>query len=184
MLTVQFTPFPELRTPRLLLRQMQPADAAHLLALRSSPAVMRYIPRPLAQTEADVLALIAQYNQMVADNEGVHWAITLRGQPALIGTIGFFNIRKEHLRAETGYLLHPAQQGKGLMKEALNMVTDYGFNTMRLHSIEAVIDPGNTPSARLLEKCGFVKEAHLRESAFLMGRFWDAVIYSRLTHLR
>ncbi|WP_343704364.1 GNAT family protein [Chitinophaga sp.] len=184
MLTVQFTPFPELRTPRLLLRQMQPSDAPQLLALRSNPAVMQYIPRPLAQTEADVLALITQFNTMAANNEGVHWALTVQGQQTLIGTIGFFNIRQEHFRAETGYILAPAHQGKGLMKEALQAVADYGFNTMGLHSIEAVIDPGNTASAMLLEKCGFVKEAHFREAEFLMGRFWDSVVYSRLTHLR
>lgn len=184
MLTVQFTPFPELRTPRLLLRQVQPSDAPQLLALRSNPAVMQYIPRPLAQTEADVLALITQFNTMVANNEGIHWALTVQGQQTLIGTIGIFGIRPEHVCAEVGYLLDPVQQGKGLMKEALQAVTDYGFNTMRLHSIEAVIDPGNTASAMLLEKCGFTKEAHSRKPEFLMGRFWDSVVYSRLTHLR
>jgi ribosomal-protein-alanine N-acetyltransferase len=49
---------------------------------------------------------------------------------------------------------------------------------MKLHSIEAIIDPENHGSAKVLEKNGFVKEAHLKEYEFFEGRFLDTVIYS------
>jgi ribosomal-protein-alanine N-acetyltransferase len=51
---------------------------------------------------------------------------------------------------------------------------------MKLHSIEAIIDPENFGSERVLQKCGFVKEAHLKENEFYEGRFLDTVIYSIL----
>jgi ribosomal-protein-alanine N-acetyltransferase len=180
MLTVSFTPFPELTTPRLRLRQMRATDAPALFLLRSDPGVMRYIPRPLAQQEADALALINAYNELAQKNEGINWAITEKEQDVLIGAIGFVHLEKEHFRAEVGYILSPAHQGKGMMQEALTAVVDYGFNTMQAHTLGAIIDPGNTASAALLERCGFVKEAHLRENGFHLGRFWDTVIYSRL----
>lgn len=183
MLTVQFTPFPVLTTPRLVLRQMRAGDAPHLFVMRADPAVMKYIPRPLAQTEADALAIIDMSNDRALKNEGINWAITEKGKDELIGTIGLVQIEKEHFRAEVGYMLHPAHQGKGLMKEALITVMDYGFHVLKAHSLAAIIDPGNTASAMLLEKCGFVKEAHLKENAFLLGRFCDTVIYSKLTHI-
>ena len=47
-------------------------------------------------------------------------------------------MKKEHYRAEIGYALHPAYQGKGLMNEALNALLDYGFRVMKLHSVEAM----------------------------------------------
>ena len=51
---------------------------------------------------------------------------------------------------------------------------------MQLHSIEGVIDPDNEASERVLQKCGFVKEAHFKENEFYDGKFIDAVVYSKL----
>ncbi|RPE08497.1 N-acetyltransferase [Chitinophaga lutea] len=182
MLNIQFTPFPELATERLVLRRMRPADAPQLFVLRSDPEMMQFIPRPLHQTEADSLALIDLCNDTADKNDGISWAVTEKGKDVLIGTIGFVKIQKEHFRAEVGYILHPAMQGKGIMKEALATVIDYGFREMKLHSIAAIVDPANTASAMLLEKSGFMKEGHLREHEFLLGRFWDSVIYSKLKY--
>jgi [ribosomal protein S5]-alanine N-acetyltransferase len=51
---------------------------------------------------------------------------------------------------------------------------------MKLHSIEAIIDPKNIGSEKVLLKNGFVKEAHFIENEFYNGQFLDTVIYSRL----
>jgi ribosomal-protein-alanine N-acetyltransferase len=51
---------------------------------------------------------------------------------------------------------------------------------MKLHSIEAVLDPENYGSARVLEKMKLCKEAHLKENSFFEGRFLDTLIYSIL----
>jgi [ribosomal protein S5]-alanine N-acetyltransferase len=48
-LKFQFQPFPELQTERLILRRIVEADWEDVLAFRSDPEVMRYIPRPLAK---------------------------------------------------------------------------------------------------------------------------------------
>ena len=66
------------------------------------------------------------------------------------------------------------------MKEALNAVLRYGFEELKLHSVEARLLAANKPSAFLLESAGFVKEGHLREEMYFRGNFYDTVIYSRL----
>ena len=66
------------------------------------------------------------------------------------------------------------------ISEAINEVVNYGFEVMQLHSIEAIIDPENFASEKVLQKNGFVKEAHLKENEFYDGRFLDTVIYSIL----
>lgn len=89
-------------------------------------------------------------------------------------------IKPEHYRAEIGYMLLPEYHRKGIASEAVKEVVKYGFDVMKLHSIEAVLDPENHGSAKVLEKNGFVKEAHFKENGFFEGRFLDTVIYSIL----
>jgi ribosomal-protein-alanine N-acetyltransferase len=61
-------------------------------------------------------------------------------------------IKPEHYRAEIGYMLLPEYHGKGIVSEAVKEVVKYGFEVMKLHSIEAVLDPENYGSAKGLEK--------------------------------
>lgn len=180
MLTINFTPFPILETERLVLRRVNENDANEIFALRSNPETMKYIPRPLVKSTDDALEHIAMIDAKIESNEGINWAITYKDNPKLIGIIGHYRIKPEHFRAEVGYMLLPEYHGKGIISEAIKEVVNYGFNEMKLHSIEAIIDPENFGSARVLEKNNFVKEAHLKENEFYEGRFLDTVIYSIL----
>ena len=111
------------------------------------------------------------------------WGISLRSDPRLIGTAGFWRIIREHDRAEIGYTLHPDHQGKGYMQEAMTAIFDFGFRKMKLHSVEANVNPNNEASIKLLERNGFVKEAHFKENWLYDGRYLDTAIYSRLSPL-
>ena len=64
-------------------------------------------------------------------------------------------------------------------KENISAFLD-NFEKMKLHSIKAIIDPENYASEKVLQKNGFVKEAHLIENECYEGRFLDTVIYSKL----
>lgn len=180
MLQVCFEPFPARTTPRLNLRHITAEDTAPMFRLRSSPQVMEYFDRPRAQTEEEAAQLIAQIEQSRQQNSGVVWGISLRTDPTLIGTIGFWRIVKEHFRAEVGYLLAPEFQRRGIMREALHEVLRFGFATMQLHSIEANVNPGNAASIGLLQNFGFVREAYFRENYYWNGKFLDTAIYSLL----
>lgn len=180
MSTINYKPFPNLETDRLQLRRVDEKDVNEIFALRSNPETMKYIPRPLVKTTEDALEHIAMIDSKIENNEGINWAITVKGKPKLIGLIGFYRIRPEHFRAEVGYMLLPEFNGKGIISEALKEVVNYGFKVMELHSVEAVIDPGNYGSEKVLEKNGFIKEAHFKENEFFEGRFLDSVIYSLL----
>jgi len=180
MIDINFTPFPNLETERLQLRRVANDDVNEIFALRSDKETMKYIPRPLVKTKEDALEHIALIDSKIENNEGINWAITLKNDPKLIGLIGHYRIKPEHYRAEIGYMLLPEYHGKGIITEAIKEVVKYGFETMKLHSIEAVIDPENFISEKVLLKNGFVKEAHLRENECFEGRFLDTVIYSIL----
>jgi ribosomal-protein-alanine N-acetyltransferase len=119
-------------------------------------------------------------HEKIENNIGINWGITIKGSPKIIGIIGHYRIQPENHRAEIGYMSLPEFNGKGYITEAIKAVVTYGFEQMHLHSIEAVIDPDNIASERVLQKNGFVKEAHILENELWEGKYWDTVIYSLL----
>ena len=184
MLTVNFSPFPVLLTERLTLRELANTDAPDFFALRANPDIMRFIPRPLAQTVEEAGLLIQSIGEAIRKNDSITWAITRTPNKTVIGTIGYVRMAKEHYRAEVGYLLSADYQGVGIMQEALTAVVGYGFRVMNLHSIEAIIDPRNTASAKVLEKAGFIREGWFKENQFVGGQFRDSVYYSLLAPVK
>lgn len=179
MLNTDFTQFPTLSTTRLILKEMTDADAAVLFEMRTNPELMKYIDRPKPNGIEDIHGLIEKMRQMKLKGEGISWGIYRKENPALnIGNIGFFRIVPEHYRAEIGYMLQTEEHQKGIMFEAMQAVIQFGFDHMKLHSIEANINPENIASRKLLEKAGFVKEAYFKENYFFNGRFIDSEIYS------
>ncbi len=181
MLQPDFSPFPEIKTARLLLRKITKKDAPEILKLRSDENVMRYIDKEKTTTITQAEEFINGVIQSLNINAGITWAITLKEEPdILIGTIGYWRLIKEHYRAEIGYMLNPEYWKKGIMKEALLKVIDIGFNELKLHSIEAHINPANVASARILTSSGFVQEAYFKEDFFFNGTFGDTAIYSRI----
>ena len=93
MLNITFLPFHNLETERLYLRQLTNDDVHEIFALRSDPEVMKYIPRPLVTNKEEALAHITMIEEKIVTNEGINWAITLKGNPKLIGIIGHYRIK-------------------------------------------------------------------------------------------
>ena len=181
MLGLNFTPFPELKTQRLLLRQLDKADAKEIFFLRSNEDVLRFLGKEPAKSITEAENFIGIINKSVDENESILWGIVMLDEPSIIiGTICLWNFKKEHYRSEIGYILHPDHWRKGIMKEAISCVVDYGFNVLNLHSIEALLSPGNIASSAVLESTCFIKEGQLKESFYFRGDFGDTLIYSKL----
>ncbi len=181
MLEFNFHPFPVLETERLILKNITEEHAEGFFRLRTDDDVMRYVEveRPKSVEEA-LQALRDNYIPKWQRNEGLTWAIHSKEDDTYIGNIGLFRTIPEHHRAEIGYTLFPRFWGKGLMSEALQAVIGYGFEGMKLHSIEANINPLNEASAKILDRHGFVREAYFNENYYWQGEYLDSAIYSLL----
>jgi [ribosomal protein S5]-alanine N-acetyltransferase len=178
---LNFHPFPETETHRLLLRRMKLEDAPEIFILRSDERVLQFIGREPAVTIADAENFINRINEDIDANEVIMWGIALKEKPGkLIGSVCLWQIQREHYRAETGYVLHPDYWQKGIMKEVLPAVCDFGFKKLGLHSIEARINISNIASEALLRSAGFKKEAWFKEDFFFRGKFYDTVVYTLL----
>ena len=158
MLTINFTPFPNLATNRLLLRKLTPEDDRDIYYLRSDESVNYYLDRDKAQSLNDAKSFIEKINTMVDNNGGVYWAIIYKQENRLIGTICMFGFNSEEAKAEIGYELLPAFQGKGLMQEALSEVLNYASSVLHLQSLEACSHKHNESSIALLTKNEFKRD--------------------------
>lgn len=181
MITLDLSTFPTLETERLVLRELHSSDAPALFTMRSDERIMAHIGRPRATTMQDAEELIASIAKSRTESTGITWALTLRDDPTLIGTIGYYRLKLEHHRGEIGYMLAYDHWGKGLMGEALDAAVACGFNRFLFHSIEAVTDPRNTASNRLLERHGFKREGLFKENYYWNGEFQDSAVWSKLS---
>jgi ribosomal-protein-alanine N-acetyltransferase len=154
---MNFPPFTDLATERLLLRRLQPEDEQEIFQLRSDEKVSALIDRPIATTIDDARQFISK----IIAAQAMMWVITLKDNPKLIGTIVYWNIVKEKDEAEVGYELLPQYRGQGIMHEALLKVIEFGFKTLGLKIIVADPRAINEPSVKLLEKCGFAKKSEV-----------------------
>ncbi len=177
MVNLHFEPFPVLETERLILRKAALTDVADLFSLRTDPKTMKFIPRVHPKTHDDVLEMM---KNMYDENSSINWAITLKPSTKLIGMIGFYRTQKEHFRSEVGYMISSDYWGIGIATEALGPILDFGFNEIKLHSIEARINPKNIASRGVLLKHQFVKEGYFKDEIFFNNVFEDSEVYSLL----
>ena len=169
-----------LRTARLYLRPLEADDAAALFAIHSDPVVMRYwssAPWTELQKAHD---FIARDIAAMAAGTALRLGIVRDVDAALIGHCTLFSFDAPCRRAETGYALAVSAWGQGYANEAVSALLDWGFAEMNLNRVEADIDPRNAPSARALERLGFVREGHLRERWIVDGERCDSWMYGLL----
>ena len=153
------TPFPVLRTERLILRQLVSSDDKEIFALRSGNNINKYLNRKPSKSIDDARDFIRTINENIQRNNSIYWAITLNGTDKLIGTICLFNFCDDDLKAELGYELLPDFQQKGIMQEATSKVIDFAIQHIGLHSLEAYTHSENQRSTRLLEKLNFKRHS-------------------------
>lgn len=150
------SPYENLMTDRLVLRQLVDEDVQQIAALRSNELVCRYLGRPILQHSSEAIAFIDRIKDGYANGTAYYWAICLKGAQELMGTICLWNFSAGNTVAEVGYELLPEHHGNGYMQEALAAVCMYGSTSLRLSVIDAFTHRDNTPSKNLLERNGFV----------------------------
>ena len=172
--------FPEITTQRCLLRKIVAADQQQVFEGLSHPEVIRYYGVSYNSFEATGVQM-RFYDDLLENETGIWWAITQKETGVFLGACGLNNWSKVHRRAEIGFWLLPAFQGKGYMSESVKAVINHGFAKMNLHRIEAIVETGNDNSADLLVKLGFIYEGTHRECEIKAGKFIDLEVYALIT---
>ena len=122
---------------------------------------------------------LTRYRQDYARGSAIPFFIFDRMRSELLGGITLGNIRQGVAQSgHIGYWVGERHAGRGLMVDAVGLVADFAFGTLRLHRIEAACIPGNRRSIRVLEKAGFQREGLLRSYLRINGMWQDHYLYS------
>jgi RimJ/RimL family protein N-acetyltransferase len=99
---------------------------------------------------------------------------------SVIGDLSLTLTSAEHRQGEIGFLVHPDHQGRGYATEAAGALLGLAFGTFALHRVVGRLEARNTASARVLEKLGMRREAHLVENELVKGEWQSEVVYAAL----
>lgn len=144
---------PTLQTARLNLRPFAESDAEPLYHILSEECVLRYFPNPQPPARDRVARLVAHQIRHWEEHGFGWWAVELQAEPGLIGWNGLQYL-PETGEIEIGYLLGRAHWGRGLATEGAQAGLRFGFTTLGLQTIIAVVHPENTASQGVIQKLG------------------------------
>jgi ribosomal-protein-alanine N-acetyltransferase len=163
MTEFDFSTFPTLATPRLILRQSTPGDTADLFSFHSDPEVQKYDSDPPMREIDEAVGAIEHGRQMFASKEAIIWGIELREESRLIGGIGFYFWGRVYYKTDMGYTVARPYWRRGIATEAIRAVMQFAFETLCLHRINVDTRMDNIASVRLMQKLGFRHEGVRRE---------------------
>lgn len=154
------------------------SDAIHEYA--SDSAVSKYIGWALKQTPEETLGFVEEMISREKQGTHLYATVKLKDTHQVIGTVMLFNFDHEAKNAEVGYVFHRQYWGKGFGSEALQLIDDFAFNTLKLHRLHARVVSGNMGSARVLEKNNYLREGRLRDHYKIENQYYDSLIYGKL----
>ncbi len=170
-----------LESARLVLRQMQSTDIDAFMAYRNDPQVARFQSwETFSRTAAAHFLEEQETREPLVPGQWLQIAITLKPDQLLIGDCALKIQAEDQRQATIGITLAKHYQGKGFANEALSLLLSFLFEKLRLHRVQADTDPENTPAWLLLERLGFRREAHFRQSLWFKGRWADEYVYAIL----
>jgi ribosomal-protein-alanine N-acetyltransferase len=156
--------------PRVFIRPPTPADRDAFLAMtRASRKLHGHWVQPAADAKA-----YAAYLKRVTGDRCAGFLVCLKGGGDLVGVVNVNEIIRGIFRsAFLGYSGNVAHAGKGLMTEGLGLVVAHAFTKLKLHRVEANIQPANVRSIALAKRCGFRREGFSPRYLKIAGRWRD-----------
>jgi len=157
---------------RLVLRPIEEEDLPLIVRWQNHPDVWWYMDYERPFTLGDV-----REEEVRSRSEGYPLVVTVDGRP--IGRIGLNRFRRrDRICSLYLYIGEPAFWGQGYAREALMVLLAHAFDRFDLHQVELWTLAANSRVISVYERCGFQREASLRDRSFKDGRFFDHVVMS------
>jgi [ribosomal protein S5]-alanine N-acetyltransferase len=155
---------------RVSLRPPGPGDQDEFIAQARASAGLHHPWYSMPATREEFQAYLAKLSQPATEG----FLVCLRDGGALAGVVTIDSIiRGRFQSASVSYAAFAAAAGRGYMSEGLALVLRYAFCELRLHRLEANIQPANQASLRLAARLGFRKEGYAPAMLFIDGAWRD-----------
>lgn len=169
-----------IETPRLILRRARIEDAEPMFRnWANDPDVTKYLTWPphgdIDVTKKVIENWIAGYEM----DDYYQWMIVLKQTGEPIGSIMASTMGRAQ-SAHIGYCIGKAWRHQGIMSETLKAVMDFLFDEVGYHRVEAMHDPNNPNSGKVMKKCGMQFEGTLRQADRNNQGICDACYYGLL----
>jgi [ribosomal protein S5]-alanine N-acetyltransferase len=172
--------FPLIETERLHLRQFTLEDAPAVYKICDHPGIAsttQFISSPYSLKEATEWIAPQKHNFEI--QWMFIWALEKKSNRQVIG-MASLTLNHDNLYAELGYWIDVEHWGMGYATEAASALLKFGFETLRLHRIEANFMKRNPASGRVMDKIGMQYEGLRREAIIKYGQYEDMLYYSIL----
>jgi RimJ/RimL family protein N-acetyltransferase len=166
----------ELRTERLLLRPYSLKDVDDVYAYARDETWGRFLPVPVPYVYGDAEEFVAR---AVVRGQGKTTGFAIVLDNTVIGGIEL-EVNNDSAIGSLHYSIARQHWGKGLMTEAAQAVTNWGFGTFDLQRVYSWADVLNAGSWRVMEKIGMTREGHLRSHGVVHGERCDFYYYGIL----
>ena len=171
---------PQLETGRLCLREMRVADGPALQAFQDRPSYWRHQavePEELANGVERARRYL-KYRGEGAGRRLFVYVAMFKGDGTIVGQASLQ--RSAPAIASLGIGIDGDHAGRGLATELAARLLAFGFETLRLHRIEADVAIENAACIRLLERIGMTREGVARDCIRAQGRWWTEAKYAML----
>jgi RimJ/RimL family protein N-acetyltransferase len=171
-----------IETSRLRLRPFETGDLDALFSYQSRDDVTRYLLWGSRSRDEVRHALELKIAATAIRSEGDFLALAAESARTgeIVGDAVLGLVSEVNAHGEIGYIVHPDHHGQGYATEMARPLLSIAFDDLGLHRVTGALDPRNAASARVLEKLGMRREAHLIENDFVKDEWQSELIYAIL----
>jgi [ribosomal protein S5]-alanine N-acetyltransferase len=171
----------ELLGTEIVLRPFRSTDADRIVEA-CSDARTRYwlvsLPQPYERAHA--VAFVEHTRELAARGNGLVWCIADAGDDRCLGSVGLEGLGSYAPRAEIGYWAHPQARGRGLVTEAVRLVTSYARSAGLATSVVIRCAAENLASRHVAERAGYREVGRLHQAEPVGdGRMAELVLYAQ-----
>lgn len=170
-----------LETERLILRPFVLGDAQAMYEnWAHDPEVTRYLSWSPHKNVEDSREILKIWTNSYEFPEFYQWAIQLKEEGSLIGSISAVAVKDTIRMVRIGYCIGKAWWHQGYTSEALAELIRFFFEDVGVNRIEACHEPANPHSGGVMKKCGMRYEGLMRQTIYKAGGLADACYYAIL----
>lgn len=168
-----------LESDRLILRKITHNDGKEIFeSFRNQKEFLYYANKQPTTLENQIKSL-EDIDKKYESLDYYNWLITTKSENKIIGQI-FLNVNQRNESVMFSYAIDKRFTCQGYMTEALLLVKKFAFDKIKVHRFEGGCVVSNTPSKRVMEKCGLVQEGILKDYVKLADGFHDMIMFAEI----
>lgn len=172
--------FHELKGEKIYFKSLSLDDAQAIHNYASDTDVSRFIGWRLMNNLNETQEYVEEMIKREAAGTHLYASIVLKATQEIIGIAMIFNFDQEARHAEIGYIFHKDYWGQGYGTEAVTLMNNFAFESLKFHKLHARVIDLNVGSIRVLERNGFELEGRFKDYYFIEDMYQDGLFFGKI----